>query len=130
MNRFILLLAAVFFCTHCTEAGAPVHQAADNKASNAPHTAMNPPAGPSASSAQKAHVDPDSGALTPRPDGPADPEISSLRQAPADTPDEDLKAQPSPVPGGGMMIDLKGKYRKPISATAAGDDAAIDRGEP
>jgi len=133
MIRLLLLLAAVAVCTHCTE-GRPVNtpsqRAVDNQALNAPPAATSVAESTSASPAQKAYVDPHSGELAPRPAGRPDPEINALQQSTRHLSAEALKAQPSPVPGGGMMIDLKGHFQKPMKATMGDDETATDRGDP
>lgn len=48
---------------------------------------------------------------------PASPELS--------TSGEGLVVEPSPVPGGGQMIDLQGRFQHAATATVAGPDSVI-----
>ena len=128
MIRLFLLLTAVAFCTHCTEGKPPVTQTSnrsmESKALQPPDAATRAPDSTSGSPAQKAYVDPGSGELAPRPAGQATPEINTLQQSTRQAPAAGLQEQASPVPGGGVMIDLKGHFRKPVSTTVGGDSAA------
>jgi len=128
MIRLLLLLTTVAFCTYCTEGRPPAntsgHQSIEKGTPDTPRPATKLPAVPAASSAQRAHVDPESGELTHRPASQADPEIKAMQPSALDAPAETLKEQPSPVPGGGVMIDLKGHFRSPVSATANGQPTA------
>ena len=62
----------------------------------------------------RAYIDPETGQLTvPPEDAPAEePTAAALA-----TSDEGLVAVPSPVPGGGNVVDLKGRFRSPLMAT-------------
>ena len=131
MIRLLLLLTAVAFCSYCTEGPQPLdtpsHRSAENGSRNLPPAPANAPAGPAAAAAQKAAVDPDSGELVA---GPAEPAFSgpqAMRQADTEASTETLDEQPSPVPGGGVMIDLKGHFRSPVSVTVDSDGDATDR---
>ena len=130
MIRLLMLVAAMAVCTHCTESRPPVNTPNHRSADTVVYDSTHPSAGPAASSAQKAYVDPESGQLGPRPASQADPELKIMRQAAPETPAEELKEQPSPVPGGGMMIDLKGKFRNPASVAVDDDDDATAGGDP
>ena len=128
MIRLFLLLTAVAFCTHCTESRQPLttpnHRSADSSSASGPQAPANPPAVPAASAAQKATIDPDSGELISGPAAPDDSGPQTLRQTTAPAATEDLNEEPSPVPGGGMMIDLQGRFQSPVSATVDGDRGA------
>ena len=125
MIRLFLLLTAVAFCTYCTEGRQPLsppnHRSADSSSASAPQAPANPPAVPAASAAQKAAIDPDSGELVSGPAAQDDNRPQAMRQSTAPAATETLNEQPSPVPGGGVMIDLQGRFRSPVSATVAGD---------
>jgi hypothetical protein len=49
------------------------------------------------------------------------PDNQPLSPAALSTSVETLQEEPSPVPGGGMMIDLKGRHHSPIKATIDSD---------
>ena len=61
----------------------------------------------------EAHVDPLTGALVPEAVGP-------VRPAPA-LPAPALPASELPAPGGGMMIDIRGRFMSSVVATVAPD---------
>jgi hypothetical protein len=65
----------------------------------------------------RAYVDPETGELTEPPsDAPAEEPAAAFS-----TSDEGLVAVPSPVPGGGVMVDLQGRFRSPLTATVGAD---------
>lgn len=118
---FALIAVSLFLFANCT----------DDKPYTAIEGAVNSTTGPAigrdlneisisrpnADGVQKAYVDPESGERVgpPEHDVPANAEpieASALSESP-----EDLEEKPSPVNGGGMMIDLKNRFRSPISAT-------------
>lgn len=71
---------------------------------------------PKVSAAQRIYIDPETGEVTtppPRKRG-EEPDPSSSAFS---TSHEGLVETPSPVPGGGTKIDLKGRFRSPLSAT-------------
>ena len=126
MIRRLLLLATVAVCIHCTESRPPVstssQPSADHAAAAASHAEANPSAVPAAAAAQKAAIDPDSGELTSQTAVHETIAPAAVQRSAPETSSETLREQPSPVPGGGMMIDLKGRFRNPVSATVGGDD--------
>jgi hypothetical protein len=65
------------------------------------------------------HIDPTTGEFLPEPPagGVALPQPADAARAPA----PQLYEVPSPVPGGGMMIDLQGQFRTPLVATMGPD---------
>ncbi|HSO17951.1 MAG TPA: hypothetical protein VLT88_00750, partial [Desulfosarcina sp.] len=96
--RLLVLLAALTTLIHCMEDRQP--------AADSPQPA-----------AQKAHVDPDTGELVPRPFPNQAVPVESGQLSTLGTTDEAVEIVPSPVPGGGVMIDLKGRFHNPVSAT-------------
>lgn len=65
----------------------------------------------------RAYVDPETGQLIEPPEeAPAEPTAPALS-----TSDEGLVAVPSPVPGGGNMVNLQGRFRSPLTATVGAD---------
>lgn len=71
---------------------------------------------------QQAYIDPDSGELVASPEGDVRAVEASTVPSTLSTSVEGLEEEPSPVPGGGMMIDLKGRFSKPLSATVEDSD--------
>ena len=73
---------------------------------------------PGAPAGMRAHVDPKTGAILPGPVAP---------QAPATLPTAASQSAVGlverPAPGGGVMLDLQGRFLSPITATAAPDGA-------
>jgi len=119
-----MLLTAVAFLISCSEGRPPV-KADDDKASHTLAAEVQSQvkattASPGVSSAQKAYVDPDTGELIQRPAWSEPVESDSVRPSSLDASSETLHEQPSPVPGGGTMIDLKGHFQNPIKATVDG----------
>lgn len=121
MIRVVLLLAVSVGLTYCTEGRSPVSadstpptvtvSRVDRKAATAqPDTPGTPPA-------QKAYVDADSGDLIPHPKNGASAENSALQPHTLGAATETMEEQPSPVPGGGVMIELKGRFQSPVRAT-------------
>ena len=99
---------------------------ADTSVAQSP--AGNPDPTPSGSSGWKVYVDPQTGVIR---DGPAPgtvpPPSSPQEQNALSTSTEGLVLVPSPVPGGGMMIDLQGRFKSrqaqdpSLSGTKSGD---------
>lgn len=76
---------------------------------------------PSAAGGMKIHIDPQTGALTKEAPPTAPLSLSPAEQNAFSTSHQGLVETPSPVPGGGVMIDLQGRFQHPLSATI--DDA-------
>lgn len=125
MLRLILLLAAVAFSASCMEEGSPVRKGPstlDEGGRAVATTAM--PTGASAGGTakeQKAYIDPDAGTLVPHPTTDAAPDDHDTPQSASSVSAKALQEQPSPVAGGGIMIDLQGQFQNPLSATVADD---------
>ena len=128
MKPLVLLLILLAFCTHCTE-GSPDSRTAGMKQTSAkesppsPNTTVAPeqnnknlPAGVE-SEALRVYLDPVTGEFT----GPPEQEVAAARNlalpAASSTSQPGLEEKPSPVPGGGTMVDLKGQFRTPLTAT-------------
>ncbi len=76
------------------------------------------PARPGAPAGMRVYVDPKTGAILREPVAPLPPEELP---SPASQSGEGLVERPAP--GGGVMIDLQGRFMSPITATAAPDGA-------
>jgi hypothetical protein len=121
MNRLTIVLAATVLLASCTEGRQPVNADSTEPKDAATLVAQvgeNKDAGVLASaSAQKAYVDPDTGELIPRPVGGEAAEEESAKISDPGSLNDTLEVEPSPVEGGGIMIDLKGRFQNPIKAT-------------
>lgn len=123
--RLGFIALALFSFVHCTDDRSHVTLNEVKKADANPAvvqdwqgTSVTPP---KTSGAQKAYVDPESGELAGPPThdapGSAQPGEASTLSNSADA----MEEKPSPVPGGGVMIDMKNRFRSPISATIEHD---------
>lgn len=125
MRRLAVVMIVLVFCTQCTQASPPStadgSRQTDIKAATAQKQGGTVLQAPGESSAQKAYIDPETGDLTTpvEQEAPAARELSS--SARAIEPAAKMQEQPSPVPGGGTMIDLKGRFHSPLSATVEED---------
>jgi hypothetical protein len=77
----------------------------------------------------RVYVDPETGEFT------VPPKEARAAEAPApeaafSTSHEGLVVIPSPVPGGGVMVDLKGRFRSPLTATLGADGKVEMRHRP
>ncbi|MHC4984477.1 MAG: post-PEP-CTERM-1 domain-containing protein, partial [Planctomycetota bacterium] len=70
------------------------------------------------SSGFRAYVDPETGELT---EPPSDALAEEPPAAAFSTSHEGLVETPSPAPGGGVMVDLQGRFRSPLTATVDAD---------
>ena len=100
-------------------------ETAASKLDNA-HTAT--PSNPAMTGREKApgivvHIDPTTGEVLPEP-SPGDAP-RTLPQEAAKVPAPQLYEVPSPVPGGGVMIDLQKQFRTPLVATMDEDGKVI-----
>ena len=74
---------------------------------------------PKGAGSQKAYLDPETGELIP----PSEHEGAEADRAESTSPSADAKPaeeiveEKSPVPGGGVMVDLKDRFRNPSGAT-------------
>ncbi|MGD8703417.1 MAG: hypothetical protein PVH26_13365 [Desulfosarcina sp.] len=128
--KVFLILITLAFCTHCTGKQPPsANQSAGSRGTGTADS-LNQQAdavsAPKNTVNQRATIDPETGALIARPqsdetatDASASAETLSAPTAGDDA--EQLEEMPSPVAGGGMMIDLKGRFRNPISASVGAD---------
>ncbi len=62
-------------------------------------------------------------ATTGDPDAPG--AAAGLDDGSFDSSGEGLVSEPSPVPGGGVMVDLKGRFRNTATATLADSDSVV-----
>ncbi len=74
--------------------------------------ASDDPTRPPGRAGMEAHVDPGTGALVPEPTDTVRPPALPVLQPPA---------AEIPAPGGGMMIDIRGRFMSSVVATVAPD---------
>lgn len=76
---------------------------------------------PGGEAAIRVYIDPKTGKTGPPPPGELPPELPSQLMEALSTSSEGLVETPSPTPGGGFMIDLKGRFHAPLTATQDAD---------
>ena len=69
------------------------------------------------------HIDPATGQLLPLPDTGSLPALAIPPESALSTSAEGLEEMPSPVPGGGVMVRLEGRFQNHITATTDGNGA-------
>ncbi len=107
--------------TRCAEIAQPTGPAqAQSGAPAAKADGGQAAAAPQVSPGMRAYVDPETGELTVPPDDVRAAEAAAAAAA-FSTSHEGLVEVPSPVPGGGVMLDLKGRFRSPLTATLSAD---------
>ena len=128
MKTLVLLMIVLVFCTYCTEGSPPSKTAGVNQTSSqetlpSPNTAVAQEqnkknlTSPAESQALRVYIDPETGEFI----APPEQEVAAARNlalpAASSTSHQGLEEKPSPVPGGGTMVDLKGHFRSPLTAT-------------
>jgi hypothetical protein len=68
----------------------------------------------------KIYIDPQSGQLTTAPAGGAPLQLSPAEENALSTSHQGLVESLSPVPGGGVIVDLQGRFQNPLFATVDG----------
>lgn len=114
MKRFAFFMLVLTFCTHCTNGRTPstIEDAGQPKTSataSQQHTRTG--------TAQRAYIDPETGEFVNPPEHETPVAIKSIQPSALNTSTEPMEEESSPVPGGGVMIDLKGRFKNPIRAT-------------
>ena len=128
MKVLVVVVFVVAFCTQCTDGGhAPsvedvrpekaVATSPSPEATGAPAKGHNDRTAPVTSGAQRAYIDPETGELTTPPAGEVPEAAAETPAAALGASEEALEEKQSPVPGGGVMVDLKGRFHSPLSAT-------------
>jgi hypothetical protein len=65
----------------------------------------------------RAYIDPETGEFITPEEAEVLPEKKLIPPAAYSTSQEGLEERPSSVPGGGIMVDLKGRFQSPLTAT-------------
>ena len=73
------------------------------------------------SEALRVYIDPETGEFTNPPEQEAGTARKQALPAASSTSHQGLEEKPSPVEGGGTMVDLKGRFRSPLTATIDGN---------
>ncbi len=128
MKNFAFIMIVVMACFHCSEGRPPSvsekvgqtdGRVAVDQTPKTTHTTV-----PKGAGSQKAYLDPETGELISPPedkDSEAEQTEAKLPSANADA-EEEIVEEKSPVPDGGVMIDLKERFRKPSDATVDKND--------
>jgi len=121
MKRFALFMAIWAFCIHCTEVRPPsttddVGQTKTSVTAARQHARMGL-APPGTTIAQRATIDPETGEFVSPPEHETPAASESIQPFAFSIHAETMQEESSPVPGGGVMIDLKGRFKSPVRAT-------------
>jgi hypothetical protein len=132
MKTLVLLAIVLAFCTQCTggspssntdgvkqtntEVVSPPHNATAAQGQNKENLSTSEQSG-----ALRVYIDPETGEFTTPPARTVPATRTTAPPAAFSTSDEGLEERPSPVPGGGTMVDLKGRFQSPLTATIDGD---------
>ncbi|WP_372682441.1 hypothetical protein [Desulfosarcina sp.] len=114
MKRFALFMLVLAFCTHCSIGCSPstIEEVGQTKASATAAQQQT-----RTGIALRATIDPQTGEFI----SPAEQETptagNSIQPSAFSISAETMEETSSPVPGGGVMIDLKGRFQSPVSAT-------------
>ena len=93
---------------------------ADTSVAQSP--AGKPDPTPGGTSGMRGYVDPQTGVVREGPaPGTVPPPLSPQEQNALSTSTEGLVQVPSPVPGGGVMLDLQGRFQSPLIGTIGAD---------
>lgn len=121
MKRLVLLMVGLAFCTHCTEGRQPHAidslKPGDSDAAITQKQKEVGPVTPGKAAAQRAYIDPETGEFVTPPEPDVSTANPSRSLSPPGSPAEKMEEESSPVPGGGIMVDLKGRFQNPLSAT-------------
>ena len=114
MKRFALFMLLLAFCTHCTKGRTPstIEDAGQTKASTAAAQQQM-----RTDISQRATIDPETGEFVNPPEQETPAASESIQPSALSISAETMEESSSPVPGGGVMIDLKGRFQSPVSAT-------------
>ena len=118
MKRFALFMLLLTFCTHCTKGRTPstIDDVGQTKASTAAAQQQT-----RTDLAQRATIDPETGEFVNPPEQETPAASESIQPSALSISAETMEEESSPVPGGGVMIDLKGRFQSPVSATVEGN---------
>lgn len=132
MKPLVFLMIVLAFCTHCTgESPSPNTDGVKQTNTKATSPPKNTTAAqeqkkknvttPGESGALRVYIDPETGEFITPPEREVPAERKMAPPATFSTSQEGLEERPSPVPGGGTMVDLKGRFQSPLTATIDGN---------
>lgn len=120
MKRFTSIIALLAFCTQLSDGVSPsivdgVKQNYDSvtfvqKSKKIRFATQRE------SLAQKAYIDPETSQFVSQPEQDVPIDGNPIETSTLSSSTEKIEEKSSPVPGGGMMIDLKGRFQNPIIA--------------
>ena len=118
MKRIALFMLVLAFCTHCTKGRTPstIEDAGQTKASTAAAQQQM-----RTDISQRATIDPETGEFVNPPEQETPAASESIQPSALSISAETMEESSSPVPGGGVMINLKGRFQSPVSATVEGN---------
>ena len=118
MKWFALFMLLLAFCTHCTKGRTPstIDDVGQTKASTASAQQQA-----RRNIAQRATIEPETGEFVNPPEQETPATSESIQPSALSISAETMEEESSPVPGGGVMIDLKGRFQSPVSATIEGN---------
>lgn len=136
MKPLVFLMILLAFCTHCTGGSPPSNtdgvKQTNTEATSPPHNTTaaqaqnkNNVTTPGQSGAFRVYIDPETGEFTTPPERGVPAARTTAPSAAFSTSHEGLEERPSPVPGGGTMVDLKGRFQSPLTATIDGNGKTI-----
>lgn len=140
MKVLLSLLTVLLVCINCTGGNVPsntdaVRQSNVKEAQPPANTSvaqahdernLSPPG---EAAALRVYVDPETGEFTSPPEGQGPAAKMLAPTATFSTSHEGLQETPSRVRGGGTMVDLKGRFRTPVTATIDSDgEMRIEQG--
>jgi hypothetical protein len=96
---------------YAAELGAPVPMSLDSPSASTPAGATG----------MKIYIDPQTGQLMTEPAGTVPLQLSPDEENALSTSHQGLVETVNPVPGGGVIVDLQGRFRNPIFATVDGN---------
>ena len=119
IKRLALIMVLLAFCTQCTEGVSPTiaDGVKQNDISSTFVKKIKSLDKQGESEAQKAYIDPETGQFVSPPEHDVSAANKPIEASALSSSTEKMEEKSSPVPGGGMMIDLKGRFQSPITAT-------------
>jgi hypothetical protein len=121
MKRFALFMAILAFCIHYTEVRSPstIDDGGQTKtsATAARQQSRMGLVSLGTTIAQRATIDPETGEFVSPPEHETPASNESNQPSAFSIRAEMMEEESSPVPGGGVMIDLKGRFKSPVRAT-------------
>lgn len=125
IKYFAVVIVTLTFCTHCTDGGSfstgdiVKHTTANSDVAQGSKKISLTQQGEYGT--QKVNIDPETGQFVSPPEHDVAAANQTSEPSALSSSVEKMEEHPSPVPGGGMMIDLRGRFQSPMSATIEGN---------